>query len=207
MMNDPRTGVGPSYAEGVLAVGRIVLAAVAGLWGLVALTGCAKRATTQPGPEHPNAAGQPPKAATFSDAWQEAWESAKVADSAEPEETRRAEALLSEDELLEVAALKRRGLSGSTPGLRSQGLSSLVARDSRALARDDVDFRILMEEFWDPSAGSSGIRSAMDVWGTIDPFVRSGVFASVGAKLPVSTLPPDVREAISKLGGGKWLAR
>jgi hypothetical protein len=206
--NDRHAGVGPSYAGRVLTAAGIIL--VAGLWGLVASTGCAKRATTQPGPEQPtdpNRAGHPPKAGSFSDAWQDAWESAVAADRAEPEETRRAEALLTEDEMLEVAALKKRGLAGSSPGLRRRGLTSLVARDSRALARDDVHFRLLMEEFWDPSAGPGSIRAAMDAWGTIDPFVRSSVFACVAAKLPPDSLAPDVRDAIVRLGGEKWLGR
>lgn len=156
------------------------------------------------------------------DKFAEALKAAEVlsakADAAEPEETRKALALLTQRELFESgAALIANGqltevppdsrIDVYAPKLKAVGLSSWVDKHGRKLARKDPEFLPVSRALWNPASGPEGLFAMMGTWGMMNPFIRPMVVRAVEAGARADQMPPEVRDAILTLGGREWLQR
>lgn len=148
----------------------------------------------------------PPKAATFDEAWAEAVKMGEQLDAEEPAATKKATAVLTAAEREEVREQMGDALDDVAGSLVRAGFTAWVARESRKIARGDAAFRAVARELWD-GTGVRHVLGMMNSWGAVDPFVRREVAAHVARKTPTAELEPDVRNAILNLGGEKWLAR
>ena len=139
-----------------------------------------------------------------------------AADRAEPEETRKALALLTQHELAASgarfvqngAATDLTALAYDAPAaLNGVGLTAWVSRSSRRIALADPDFRKVARALWAPQTGAAGLFTMMNVWGTINPFTRPLVVRAVETGARAEGMTSEVRNAILTLGGREWLQR
>ncbi len=147
---------------------------------------------------------------TFAEAWAEAERLGVEADKEEPEATKKAGAILTQPELIEISNGMFNPslyLSEHAARLNALGYSAWVARQSRRAAALDDRFKGCAQVLWDQGTGARGVLVMMNTWGTIAPQTLHGVKARVSASSPTVNLSPEERDAILALGGAKWLAR
>ena len=148
----------------------------------------------------------PPNVPTFDAAFAEAIEMGRRLDAEEPAATRKALAVLTAAERLEVEDLMGDDLEESAGALVRAGFAAWVGRESRKVALADPAFRATARVLWD-GTGPRHLLGMMNSWGAVDRLVRRDAAAHVARGTPTAELDPAVRDAVEHVGGGAWLRR
>lgn len=161
----------------------------------------------------PKAAPKTPADEAFEKAWAVALDRSAKLDEMEPEQTKKALAILTPIEQIEaqqaLAASKTVPfLIETSADLHRFGLTARGAMESRKFAIKDPDCKAAARAFWTnegtPADRVARIVATLHLWGVIGPAERTTITRAVqtGSK---AVLDPPARNSVLRMGGRAWL--